>query len=81
MGSCFYPRLLMRKATWTYAAERFVADLRLDIGMVKMRTAVKKRAQPSNGGFLNIVSTLLRKWGNLPGISQTKDLEWFVPVF
>jgi hypothetical protein len=48
--------------------------------MVKMRTAVKKRAQPSNG-FLNIVSTLLRKWGNLPGISQTKDLEWFVPVF
>jgi hypothetical protein len=49
--------------------------------MVMMRTAVKKRAQPSNGGFLNIVSTLLRKWGNLPGISQTKDLEWFVPVF
>jgi hypothetical protein len=48
--------------------------------MVKMRTAVKKRAQPSNGGFLNIVSTLLRKLGKLPGIPN-KDLEWFVPVF
>jgi hypothetical protein len=46
-----------------------------------MTTAVKKRAQPSNRGLLNIVSTLLRKWGNLPGISQTKDLEWFAPVF
>ena len=40
--------------------------------MVKMSSAIQKSAQPSKGGFLNIVSTLLRKRENLPGITKPR---------